>query len=42
MESTVFMNNSFSGLTNESKLCSIADEKIYFFYGQSKLGIEVH
>ena len=29
------------GLTNESKLCSIADEKIYFFYGQSKLGIEV-
>ena len=32
---------SVCGLTNESKLCSIADEKIYFFYGQTKLGVEV-
>jgi hypothetical protein len=35
------MNNSGNGLTNELNLCSIADEKIYFFNGQSKLGIEV-
>jgi hypothetical protein len=30
-----------NGLTNERKLCSIADDKIYFFCGQSKLGVEV-